>query len=309
MVERALEHYETNKARHELEQVNKRLSARLQEMTRGVVRAIADTLEAKDEHVYGHARRVSGYAAAIARRLRLDAPTVEQIQLAALLHDIGKIGTPDSLLLKPSSLTVEERSIVQLHCERGARILGSVPEMLEVAEAIRYHHEHFDGSGYPEGLVGEQIPLAARIILVADAYDAMTSPRPFRQACDHDTALEHLKAEAGRQFDPEVVRAFCYLEALPLIRHSIARSDWNVGSSSPQISFNNLAFTDPVREVEKDPVLATQVLRAANSGSNAASRTINLQEACERIGEAEIRTILAHVSSECKHDKCQADYR
>src|SRR5437764_2319271 len=177
-VERALEHYETTRSRHELEQANKRLSLRLQEMTRGMVRAIADALEAKDEYVYGHARRVSGYASAIARQMDLSAEAVEQISLAAFLHDIGKIGTPDTLLLKPAPLTEEEHNLVKLHSERGARILSGVPEMADVAEAIRYHHENYDGTGYPEGLCGEQIPIASRIIRIADAYDAMTSPRP-----------------------------------------------------------------------------------------------------------------------------------
>jgi response regulator RpfG family c-di-GMP phosphodiesterase len=210
-VERALEHYETMKARHELEQANLRLTVRLQEMTRGVVCAIADALEAKDEYVYGHARRVGGFASAIGRRMRLSAGQLEEISLAAFLHDIGKIGTPESLLLKPAPLSVEERAVVHLHSELGARILGGVPEMADIADAIHHHHEHFDGSGYPEGLGGESIPMASRIILVADAYDAMTSPRPFREAYDHYEAIARLRSEAGKQFDPAVVDAFCGL--------------------------------------------------------------------------------------------------
>lgn len=213
-VARALEHYEATKSHHELEQANRRLSSRLLEMTQGVVRAIADALEAKDEYVYGHARRVSGYATAIGRRMRLDVAQLEEISLAAFLHDIGKIGTPESLLLKPAALSDEERAVVQLHCERGARILGGIPEMAEIADAVRHHHEHFDGTGYPEGLKGECIPLASRIILVADAYDALTSPRPFRRACQHDEAVARLRDESGTQFDPDVVNAFCGLEAL-----------------------------------------------------------------------------------------------
>jgi putative two-component system response regulator len=251
-VERALEHYETNKSRHELEQANKRLSNRLQEMTRGVVRAITDALEAKDEYVYGHARRVTGYATAIARRLNLDTEAIEQLSFAASLHDIGKIGTPDSLLLKPAAFTEEERALVNLHSERGARILGGVPEMADVAEAVRYHHEHYDGSGYPEGLRGEQIPLASRIILVADAYDAMTSPRPFRRACEHDTAVEQLIRGAGRQFDPDDLNS----------------------------------------EIEKDPLLAARVLREANNLGGEMSETIDLQAACARLGEERLRAVI-----------------
>lgn len=221
-VERALEHYETAKSRNMLEGANQRLSVRLQEMTRGVVCAISDALEAKDEFVSGHGRRVSGYATAIGRRMHLDESRLEEISLAAFLHDIGKIGTPESLLLKPSTLSADERAVMQLHSERGARILSGVPEMTEIADAIRYHHEHFDGTGYPAGLQGESIPLASRIIHVADAYDAMTSPRPFRQAWDHDAAIAQLNFKSGTQFDPQVVEAFCGLDALADIRQSIA---------------------------------------------------------------------------------------
>src|SRR5437868_3232150 len=221
-VARAVEHYEDTRVRHELELTNKRLSQRLQQMTRAVVRSISDALEAKDEHLYGHARRVSGYAAAAGRRLRLDTAALEQLALASTLHDIGMIGTPDSVLLKPGPLTDEERACVQTHPERGARMLASVPEMEDVAAAVRHHHERWDGTGYPAGLAGERIPLASRIIRVADAYDAMTNPRPFRDAFGHEAAVARLREEAGRQFDPEVVRAFCELEALARIRGASA---------------------------------------------------------------------------------------
>ncbi|MBA3243260.1 MAG: response regulator, partial [Acidobacteria bacterium] len=177
-VEQALEHYQTNKTRLEFEWANQRLTMRLKEMSQGFIRAIADALEAKDEFVHGHARRVSGYATVIGRRMSLDVSLLKQLSLAALLHDIGKIGTPDAILLKPAPLSVEERAVMQLHSERGARMLAAMPEMNEVADVVLHHHEHYDGSGYPKGLRGEQIPLAARIIHVADAYDAMTSPRP-----------------------------------------------------------------------------------------------------------------------------------
>ncbi|HEY9282707.1 MAG TPA: HD domain-containing phosphohydrolase, partial [Pyrinomonadaceae bacterium] len=225
-VERALEHYETNKSRHELELANRRLSARLGEMGRAFVRSISDALEARDDHVYGHARRVSGYAQAVGRRMRLDAAALEQLSLAALLHDVGKIGTPDRILLKPTTLTADEQATMRLHPEHGARILTGVPEMEEVTASIRHHHENWDGTGYPEGLAGEQIPLASRIIRVADAYDAMTSPRPFREALSHDAAVSRLAEKSGTQFDPGVVGAFGRLESLAAIRRSIAASDW-----------------------------------------------------------------------------------
>ncbi|HEY0170369.1 MAG TPA: response regulator, partial [Pyrinomonadaceae bacterium] len=135
-VAKALKHYEANRSLYEVEEANRRLAGRLQAMTEGVVRAIADTLEAKDRYVYGHARRVSGYASAVGRRMRLGVDTLEQLSLAALLHDVGKISTPDSILLKPAALDEEERAVVRLHPERGARLLAAIPEMEEVAAAV-----------------------------------------------------------------------------------------------------------------------------------------------------------------------------
>jgi putative nucleotidyltransferase with HDIG domain len=290
-VERALEHYETNRSRHELEQANRRLSIRLQEMTRGVVRAIADALEAKDEYVYGHARRVSGYASAIAKRMKLSHESIDQISLAAFLHDIGKIGTPESLLLKPTAFTEEERNLIKLHSERGARILGGVPEMADIANAVRYHHEHYDGSGYPEGLCGEQIPLASRIILVADAYDAITSPRPFREAYDHDWALEQLRQDAGKQFDPDVVRAFYGLESLTIIRRSIAQGNWGLYIAQAFAS-ENPSFAEFVSQVQRDPVLAAHVLREVKLQSEGESlELIDLKGACARLSAEQRHTI------------------
>ena len=207
-VERAIDHYETNKARHELALKNQRLVTRMKKMTRGFLLAITDALEAKDEYTRGHAQRVSGYATAIGRRLDLDAATLERLSLAAFLHDIGKIGTPDSIYLNPGTLTEEERAVMQHHSQCGARLLREITDMEDVSEAVLHHHEHFDGTGYPDGLSGEQIPRLSRIILVADAYDAMTNPRAFRVAWDHEAALEQLHRRLGTQFDPAVVQAF-----------------------------------------------------------------------------------------------------
>jgi putative nucleotidyltransferase with HDIG domain len=293
-VVRALQHYEVTRSRHEADETNKRLARRLQAMTRGVVRAIADTLEAKDRYVYGHARRVSGYASAIGRRMRLGVGALEQLSLAALLHDVGKISTPDSILLKPAALDEEERAVVRLHSERGARLLGAVPEMEEVAAAVRHHHENFDGTGYPEGLAGERIPLASRIIHVADAYDAMTSPRPFRDALDHEQAVRALECGAGSQFDPEVVAAFCGLEALAQIRGSIARGDFGprFRSFTPHAALRALPLERLIREVETEPALAAAVLRAANEGLPAEEATMSLYAACARLGADALRDVI-----------------
>jgi len=298
-VERALEHYETTKSRHEFEQANKRLSLHLQEMTSGVVRAAASALEAKDEYLYGHARRVRGYATAIGRRMRLDVAKLEDISLAAFLHDIGKIGTPESLLMKPAQLTDEERTIVQLHSECGARILGELPEMAEIADAVRYHHEHFDGTGYPLGLKGERIPLASRIILVADAYDVMTNPRPFRNASDHEAAIAQLRSESGKQFDPSVVEAFCGLEALAEIRRCIALGYWGPRPSTNPLPDPRLPLAALVREVKADPLLAASVLRYANANCDAVSGTADIWTACAQIIQEPTRDV--EQTTTCDH--------
>jgi response regulator RpfG family c-di-GMP phosphodiesterase/HD-like signal output (HDOD) protein len=296
MVERALQHYEDTRSRHELELANRRLSLRLQQMTRAVVRSITDALEAKDEHLYGHARRVSGYAVAAGRRLRLNTEALEQLALASTLHDIGLIGTPDSVLLKPGPLTDEERACIQAHPERGARMLAGVPEMEDVAAAVRHHHEHWDGAGYPAGLAGELIPLASRIIRVADAYDAMTSPRPFRDAFDHETAVARLREDAGRQFDPEVVRAFCELETLARIRGAVADA---ARGSAPWLNARLpagagfLSPADLVGQVMCEPALAACVLREANAGGGPA--TAELEVACARLGMERLRALVSRV--------------
>ncbi|MFN2455969.1 MAG: HD domain-containing phosphohydrolase [Pyrinomonadaceae bacterium] len=293
-VSRAIEHYDIQRRLHELSLSNARLTTRLQEMTRGFVRAISDALEAKDEHMYGHSRRVSGYATAIGRKMQLDEERLEQISLAALLHDIGKIGTPDHLLLKPGLLTPEERAIVELHSERGARMLAGIPEMSEVADAVRHHHERFDGTGYPDGLQGGQIPLVARIILVADAYDAMTSPRPFRNALNHEAAVAQLEDAAGTQFDLDVVRAFCRLDTLAQIRQSIAQIFCGTPllPTSRMIEASALSFEELWREVKIEPVLAAYALFEANAGETSEHSIASVEVACAQLGETRLRAIM-----------------
>jgi putative nucleotidyltransferase with HDIG domain len=291
---RALEHYEANRGQHELTRVNERLNARLGQMARAFVRTVADALEAKDEYIHGHSRRVGGYAAAIGRRMGLDGQALEQLSLAALLHDIGKIGTPDYVLLKPGPLTDEERVTVRFHSERGARMLSGVPDMEEVAETVRHHHESYDGTGYPEGLAGEMIPLASRIIHVADAYDAMTSPRPFREAIDHEAALKRLDLQAGAQFDPAVVQTFFELEALGQIRRRLAPDAWTglLGEVSFHVGEHEPSFDELLRDVVTDPVLAACVLCEANTKYMMAP-TARLREAGARLGEARLASLVA----------------
>jgi putative nucleotidyltransferase with HDIG domain len=291
---RALEHYEANRGQHELTRVNERLNARLGEMARAFVRTVADALEAKDEYIHGHSRRVGGYAAAVGRRMGFDGQALEQLSLAALLHDIGKIGTPDHVLLKPGPLTDEERVMVRFHSERGARMLSGVPGMEEVAETVRHHHESYDGTGYPEGLAGEMIPLASRIIHVADAYDAMTSPRPFREAIGHEAALRRLDLQAGAQFDPAVVQTFFELEALGEIRRRLTPDTWTglLGEVSFHVGEHGPNFDELLRDVMTDPVLAACVICEANT-KYTLPPTARLGEACARLGEARLASLVA----------------
>jgi putative two-component system response regulator len=295
-VQRAIQHYEINKSRHELALTNERLVMKMKSMTREFVRAIADALEAKDEYMHGHARRVSGYATAMGRRLGLDKTSLEWLSLAAFLHDIGKIGTPDHILLKPGTLTDEERGIVRLHPKRGARMLLGIVDMDEVAEAVLHHHEHFDGTGYPNSLQGEQIPLLSRIILVADAYDAMTSPSPYRRVYLHQEALEQLEKAAGAQFDAEVVRSFSELTALGEIRRVITsgmvRS--RLCPFAPPDGESSHVFGEMVHEIEAEPTLAALALREANSHGSEPP-TSNLAVACARLGESRLRDIFARI--------------
>jgi putative two-component system response regulator len=288
-VSRALEHYDTNRSRHELALTNQRLVNRMKEMTRGFVRAIADALEAKDEYVHGHARRVRGYASAIGRRLGLGEEALEQLALAAFLHDIGKIGTPDQILLKPGPLTTEEAAQMRQHTRRGARMLAGIVGLEETADAVLHHHEHFDGSGYPEGLSGERIPLLSRIVLVADAYDAMTSPRPFREALPHDEAVARLLEGAGSRFDPEVVQAFSEFEPLARIRHAVAAGP--AAAHAEGFDASGLSFDELVEKVSCEPLLAARVLSVANS--DGAPRIANLAVACSALGGKRLREVVS----------------
>jgi putative nucleotidyltransferase with HDIG domain len=171
-------------------------------------RAIISTLEEKDSYTHGHSIRVSEYAVLIAQEIGLDDMEVREVELSALFHDIGKIGVPDSVLLKPARLSRAEFEIMKSHPVRSARILENVSSLKNLIPGIKFHHERFDGLGYPEGLKGEAIPLFARIILIADTFDAMTSTRPYRLALDKEVAFEELRKCSGTQFDPLLVDAF-----------------------------------------------------------------------------------------------------
>jgi HD-GYP domain-containing protein (c-di-GMP phosphodiesterase class II) len=173
--------------------------------------ALAAAIEAKDEYTRGHCQRVSAYAVEIGTRLALPDHTMRDLELAAILHDIGKIGIDEAILRKPTRLTFEEMQAMHEHPAIGERILRSVEPLHLVASYIIYHHEHYDGRGYPHGARGEEIPLIARIISVADAYDSMSSRRPYRETLPEEESLTRLRTKAGSQFDPQIVSIFLEL--------------------------------------------------------------------------------------------------
>jgi putative nucleotidyltransferase with HDIG domain len=176
---------------------------------------LARAIEAKDNGGSCHVERVQYYASTLARRLQLPELDVQAVEIAALLHDIGKLAVPEHILSKPGPLTADERKKVQIHAQVGAEIVGAVPFPCPVAPLIRSHHERWDGAGYPAGLRGEQIPVGARILAVVDCFDALTSERPYRRAVSQDVAVATLQQEAGTAFDPRIVTQFTQL--LPLL--------------------------------------------------------------------------------------------
>lgn len=203
---RAVEHYEDNKRRHSLVSANERLAMRLKDMKLGFIRTIAGALKLKDEYSYRHGSRTGKYAAIIGETLRLNEELLEDLFAAGFLHDLGALGTPDDVLSKVGELTSNELSMLQRHPARGAQILASVPELKDVADIIRYHGENYDGSGYPLGLIAEQIPLTARIIRVASKYDLLTQPRDITQALNHQAAVDELCKGVGKEYDAQVIR-------------------------------------------------------------------------------------------------------
>jgi putative nucleotidyltransferase with HDIG domain len=178
------------------------------------VESMANALDARDHYTAGHSRRVSEFACAIAREMNVPAADTESIRIGALLHDIGKIGIADSVLQKPGRLTAKEYALIQEHPTIGRKILEGVNGFQPYLPVVELHHENWDGSGYPLGLGGEAVPLAARIVHVADVYDALTSDRPYRSGMSHEQAIELMEPLAGVQFDPVVMAAFLKLDGI-----------------------------------------------------------------------------------------------
>lgn len=172
------------------------------------IKALAEAIDAKDPYTRGHSERVATYAAATAREMGLPAEDVERIRLSALLHDVGKIGVDDRIIRKPTALTEEEFEAMKTHPIKGAAIMSAIPQLADVIPGMKYHHEKWSGGGYPEGISGERIPMQARIVTVADTFDAMTTTRPYQKAMEIEYVLDRIRQFAGIRFDPVVVEAF-----------------------------------------------------------------------------------------------------
>ncbi len=189
----------------------KDLEEQLKQCQTGIMLALSMMLDLKDLKTGLHATRLAEWAVRVAEQLGVGHEELRDIEFASLLHDVGKIGVPDALLQKPGRLTDEEQAAVRKHPEYGWAILRSVPGFERASLLVLHHHEHFDGEGYPAGLVGEEIPLGSRIVAIVDAFDAMLSNRSYRRGLPLEEALRRLEAGAGTQFDPRIVRHFINL--------------------------------------------------------------------------------------------------
>jgi putative nucleotidyltransferase with HDIG domain len=179
------------------------------------IRALVTALAESDGETHAHSHEVASTARAVARRLRFDPAQLAEVELAALLHDVGKLRLPRRLLTKPGKLTERERRLIRLHPDWGADMVARIPGLQAVALIVRLHHERPDGLGYPHGLTHERIPMAARIVSVCDAYGAMTKRRPYSAPLDLEDALRELERHAGTQFDQDVVEALTAFVRLP----------------------------------------------------------------------------------------------
>lgn len=205
---------------------NARLYRALQQSFLDLVKALSNAIEERESYTRGHSEMVAHFSVLIARALQLSTQQIQEVRLSGLLHDVGKIGIKDHILLKPGGLSQQEREEMDRHADIGHRIVEHVnwPEIVRLS--ILHHQERFDGKGYPDGLAGEAIPLPARIVAVADAYHAMVSDRIYRKALPADLALAELQKGAGSQFDPQVVNAFLELVAAGKVQ--VCREDSSV---------------------------------------------------------------------------------
>ncbi|MGA1868267.1 MAG: HD domain-containing phosphohydrolase [bacterium] len=203
---------------------NARFIANLDELFYSTIKSLSSAIDAKDPYTYGHSQRVTEYAMRTAIKMGLPKSDIKDIELAGILHDIGKIGIPEYILSKKEPLNEKEYAIIQGHSVRGVKIIENIRQLKNVIPLIRHHHERMDGAGYPDGLEGEEIPLGSSILFVADAYDAMTSDRPYRSAFFPEKAFKELKRCQCSQFHPDVIEAFVHLDNS--VFENVAKISW-----------------------------------------------------------------------------------
>jgi putative nucleotidyltransferase with HDIG domain len=186
---------------------NAKLYTSMKELFKNTVRSLADAIETKDVYTRGHSERVTAYSELIAKELGFSEEETETLNLAGLLHDIGKIGVDESILRKPAKLTDQEFEEIKKHPEYAANIIQNIPQLKGIVAVVRHHHERYDGNGYPAGLKGGNIPYNARIISIADTFDAMSSKRPYRNPLPVSVCIDEILKCSGTQFDPDIVPA------------------------------------------------------------------------------------------------------
>ncbi len=240
----------------------------------GVIRAMSHAVDARDPYTRGHSERVGRYGRQLAEAIGMASHDCDRIYLSGLLHDVGKIGIPDDVLGKPGRLTEEEFAIVRRHPEIGARIIQTLPQLSDLMPGVLHHHESFDGTGYPYGLKGDAIPLMGRILAVADAYDAMTSDRPYRRGMPRDKAVEILESRAGIQWDSELVRVFLTIPESALVLDAVdGDHGWNTEEhwlrSGAESMFGQRMSTTVASEVLDDSLPLIVLTSSTHLGGNA----------------------------------------
>ncbi len=242
-LEREVEEYR-QRLEHMVADRTRELQAALWQLERSyehTLEALGAAIDLRDSETAGHSRRVCRYSVEIAKRMGLTGSPLKSLARGAYLHDIGKLGVPDGILLKPGPLTSEEWKLMKQHAQAGYDFVKEIPFLADAAEIILTHHERYDGSGYPRSLKAEQIPLGARIFAVADTLDAMTSDRPYRRALPFREAWETIQRESGRLFDPQVVAAFLALPADTW--QTIAVHQRRIGSLPPRLRGSDATIT------------------------------------------------------------------
>jgi putative nucleotidyltransferase with HDIG domain len=198
------------------------------------IRALAEAIDAKDPYTRGHSERVARYSASIAEEMGMPSEDVERVRVAALLHDVGKIGVDDRIIRKPTALTEEEFEVMKTHPAKGAAIMGAIPQLADIIPGMKHHHEKWEGGGYPDGIKGEAIPMQARIVTIADTFDAMTTTRPYQKAMEIGYVVERIKSFSGVRYDPVVVQAFLRAHALgkfvPPPREQVSEPDEEIAA-------------------------------------------------------------------------------